>query len=118
MFGQRPKLKSKSATWRDAENALVFAWRRLRRLRRKQASATDVAGAPDLSGPRPDRRQQGHWQPNATQKRILAYCRHKSHKGETIAKHLALTWDYVRHLLGPLVNRGKLRKNADGYRTV
>jgi hypothetical protein len=53
-----------------------------------------------------------------TERRILARCRHKAHKGERIAHHLGLSWDHTRRLLARLVRERHLRKTGDGYRTV
>jgi hypothetical protein len=53
-----------------------------------------------------------------TEKRILAHCRRKAHKGERIALHLGLSYDHTRRVLARLVTEGHLLNNDRGYRTV
>jgi hypothetical protein len=53
-----------------------------------------------------------------TERGILKHCRKKAHKGERIANHVGLSYDHVRRVLAGLVKGGRLRKTADGYRTV
>jgi hypothetical protein len=56
---------------------------------------------------------------NETERRILARCRRKAHKGERIANWLGLSYGHVRRVLGRLVREGRLRNTAEGgYRTV
>jgi hypothetical protein len=55
---------------------------------------------------------------NATEKRILAHCRRRAHKGERIAIDLGLTYDHVRRILAKLVKEGRLKNTDRGYHTV
>jgi hypothetical protein len=55
---------------------------------------------------------------NPNEKRIVAHCRRTAHKGERIAAHVGLSYDYTRRLLGRLVRENRLRKTPRGYRAV
>lgn len=56
---------------------------------------------------------------NVTEKKILAHCRKRAHKGARIADHINRSEDYTRRLLAGLVRNGFLRKPEEGgYRTV
>jgi hypothetical protein len=55
---------------------------------------------------------------NDTERRILTYCRRSAHKGERIAQHIKLSYDYTRRLLARLIKKRRLRKTNNGYRTV
>jgi hypothetical protein len=84
-------------------------------------AGTDVTGAalPADTGPeprpavRPVKRTL-----NATERRILAYCRRAHHKGEHISRHLGLSYEYTRRVLARLMKEGRLRNTDRGYRTV
>lgn len=53
-----------------------------------------------------------------TEKRIIAICRKKHHKGKTIATKVGLTYDRVRHILGRLVKENHLKNDDNGYWAV
>lgn len=55
---------------------------------------------------------------STTERRILAHCRRKAHKGERVAHHVGISNDHARRLLARLVKERRLRKAAGGYRTV
>ncbi len=56
---------------------------------------------------------------NRTERRILALCRRKAYKGETIAYHVGLAYTgHIRRVLSQLVKEGRLRVTEGGYRTV
>jgi hypothetical protein len=53
-----------------------------------------------------------------TERKILALCRRRAHKGERIAHHIRRSEEHTRRLLARLVKEGRLRTTPTGYRTV
>lgn len=81
-------------------------------------AAPGQSTAPSAIDLTPARPAGGVRELNQTQKRILTLCRRKAHKGERIAVDIGLTYGHVRRVVAKLVQIGRLRVTADGYRTM